>query len=242
MELKACRRWAALVVAFALALAAAALSLPARAFADDDETTTPSYLSVDESSKTITVSPSDSDGDNEIQDAINYIAEYYATGDYVGDWTIVVNAGTYSRFFISEKYATALEGLTVEAAEGADVVIGVFDDSETPTGVDGETLTYSSTPDVGGVYVNVTGVTLSGLTFQYGTSTGYTQWYASAVSTFNNQTGCEVKELTISDCDFYGQGNRYGFMVCDVKAWTIEGCTFDNLTAGISFMEDNSAI
>ena len=229
------------LLALALALVAA-LGLAARVALADDATT-PSYLSVDESSKTITVSDDESDtSTNEIQDAINYIAKYYATGDYVGDWTIVVSGGTYSRFFISEKYATALEGLTVEAADDEEVVIGVFDDSETPTGVDGETLTYNSTPDVGGVYVNVTGVTLSGLTFQYGTSTGYTQWYASAISTFNNQAGCKVYELTISDCDFYGQGDRYGFMVCDVKVWTIEGCTFDNLTAGISFMEDGSAI
>ena len=234
---------AALFAALALAVSLA-LALPGAALAteDEEEDSTPSYLSIDESSKTITVSQSESDDDNEIQDAINYIAKYYATGDSVGDWTIVVNAGTYSRFFISEKYATALEGLTVKAADGAEVIIGVFDDSDTPTGVDGETLTYGDTPDVGGVYVNVTNVTLSGLTFQYGTSTGYTQWYASAISTFNNQGGCEVYEITISDCNFYGQGERYGFMVCDVKVWTIEGCTFDNLTAAISFMEDGSAI
>ena len=219
--------------------------LPAAALAadeteDEDTSSTPSYLSIDTDSKTITVTDDDS-VTTEIQDAINYIVANYSSGDSVGDWTIVVNEGTYSRFFISEKYSTALAGLTVKAADDETVTINVFDGSTTPTGVGGETLTYSDTPDVGGVYINVPNVTISGLTFKQGSDTSFTQWYAAVISTYNNQGGTSAEGLTITDCTFKGDGTYYGIAINQIESWTVSGCTFDGFSQAI-FFDENDAV
>ena len=228
MELKACRRWAALVLAFALALAAAALSLPARAFAD-----TPDYLTIDEDAKTITVSPSDSDDDNEIQDALDYLDSLAegTTDDSEGaedGWTITVTAGTYSRFTV---YNT-LDNLTIQAADGAEVIISVLDGSDAPA------TTSGAYPETGGVSIrDCEYVVLDGLTFKAGSAQS-SPWYAAAVST-TVQTTEKAISPTIRNCTFIGVGSNYGYFSDNIESWTIENCTFNNFSGAIEFYGDN---
>ena len=212
------------------------------AAAEEEEESTPSYLTIDESSKTITVSD-DSSVTTEIQDAINYIAGNYNTesDSNAGGWTIIVNAGTYSRFAVCEDYKNALTGLTIKAADGATVVIGVLDGSASPKGVDDKALFTADGgyhTDCGGVWINVPGVTISGLILQSGDA-GSTLWSSRIVDTSDGH-GVIAEGLTISNCTFVGNGNCYGVFVDQICKVTIENCSFSNIYSAVEFYGDNT--
>ena len=267
---KKMRRLLALLAAMVLIVSL----IPAAALAADEETDTEdestittytltvggteySYTSdnivVDDDEKTITVSQSGTEAGYEIQAAINYICNTYAsnisadeqtsnpgsktvdtsTGSEDG-WTIIVESGTYSRFTVH----SYLDYLTIEAADGAEVTINVLDGSSSPAESSG------GYPDVGGVSVRIADhVTLDGLTFSssgnFSSVTSNYEWLASAVSDFVETTE-KASNLVIKNCKFKGDGSEIGIMIAGAAAWEIDGCTFDNFSSAISFMLDNT--
>ena len=267
---KKMRRLLALLAAMVLIVSL----IPAAALAADEETgeedtsTTTSYtvtagsttytysseyIVVNDSEKTITVSQSGTEAGYEIQAAINYICNTYAsnisadeqtsnpgsktvdtsTGSEDG-WTIIVESGTYSRFTVH----SYLDYLTIEAADGAEVTINVLDGSSSPAGSSG------GYPDVGGVSVRIADhVTLDGLTFSssgdVSSVTSNYEWLASAVSDFVETTE-KASNLVIKNCTFKGDGSEIGIMIAGAAAWEIDSCTFDNFSSAVSFMLDNT--
>ena len=232
--------------------------IPATALAEETEdadsstSSTLTYLTISDTDKTITVTDDES-VTTEIQDAINYIYNTYAsdinadeqssnqTGKTVDTssgqedgWTIIVNEGTYGRFTVH----SYLDSLTIKAADGAEVTITVLDGSSSPATSSG------SYPDVGGVSVRIAdSVTLDGLTFSSsgntsGVTTNY-NWLASAVSDFVETTE-KASNFVIKNCTFKGSGSEIGIMIAGATAWSIDNCTFDNFSSAISFMLDNT--
>lgn len=160
-----------------------------------------------------------------IQDAINYIAEQK---DPTG-WTINVAAGTYPRFTV----LGGLDGLTVQAAKDAEVVIETVNNSAPSVPVSG------GAPDTAGISVrNVDNVTLNSLTINVGTQT--TPWIAAAVSTYTESTE-KGDNLNIVDCTFNGSGSGIGvFINSGTTTFNVIGCEFSNLKEAIGMYGDGT--
>ena len=181
----------------------------------------------DDASKTLTVGPSRDY--TTIQEAIDYIAGQGAA-DKAG-WTITVEAGTYNRFTV----LSGMDGLKVQAAEGATVTINTCDGSSAPAAVIG------GFPDTGGVSIrDANNVTISGLNFNVGKT--ISQWYFAALSN-HSESGNKGNNLTVTGCTFTGNGVGYGVLIATgTTDWTVTGCTFQNLEQGIPFYGDNTVV
>jgi hypothetical protein len=163
----------------------------------------------------------------DIQSAIDYIA---AQTEKTG-WTITVNSGDYARFTVLD----GLDGLTVAAAQGAQVRISVADNSAAPSPVSG------GHPDTGGVSIrSAQNVVLEGLQFVVGTQTA--PWYAAGVST-HSDTSSKGSALVLRGCTFTGSGMGIGlFIGTGTDAFTVESCGFSGLREAISMYGDGVTV
>ena len=164
-----------------------------------------------------------------IQNAIDYIESLSTSDDASAkeEWTIIVSGGTYYRFTIYKD----LTNLTVQAADGALVIISVLDGSDAPA------TTSGAYPETYGVSIrDVDSVTLSGLTFQ--ASSDQSDWMAAAVST-HVETTEKASNTTIENCTFIGVGYDYGIAFAETGTWTVKNCTFDSFIQGIYFENNN---
>ena len=204
-----------------------------------------SSYEVDEESKTIVVNALYDDEDylsnTGIQDAINYI--YNSALDKT-EWTITVNEGTYVRFEI----LSGLDGLTIQAADEAEVIIPVLDGSPALT-----TEAYSEFGDSGGVELRAVGdVTLDGLTFVAGdgisASGSAYGWTGSAITDIryynaNDSENRSTNGLTIKNCTFLGNEtvastSWMAVFLSSTTEWAVENCTFDTWYSAICWMCD----
>ncbi len=162
-----------------------------------------------------------------IQDAINYINEQTDT-DKTG-WTITVEEGTYSRFTV----LAGLDGLTVQEADGATVVISTMDGSTNPVGTNG------AYPETGGISIrDAQNVTLDGLTINMGTTKS--SRLAAGVSNYT-ETKEKGNNFTITNCTFQGSGTGYAIFVnTGTTQFNVTNCTFDSVYDGIEMYGDGT--
>ncbi|MCD7919159.1 MAG: LPXTG cell wall anchor domain-containing protein [Clostridiales bacterium] len=237
------------LMAAILALMMCVAMLPAAAFATEDTTT---------SSKTLTVDASATEVEGEtyttIQAAINYIYALDATDDEDAkdDWTITVKSGTYTRFVV----LSYLDGLTIQAADGATVTVTTLDGSTV------EGVTYNSGYyDIGGIMLrDVDNVTFKGLTFKIVDNYAYYYNHMSAAITTYNENGNYAQNLTVDSCHFVGSGDftthsgsEYGYTYgsngntgisfgAGIDSITITNCSFADLCEGIRYQNDNADV
>ena len=214
------------------------LCLSVNVSAEDSEDSTTTGYTVDSDTKTITVNAVDSSDytkNTGIQDAINYINGLGTSSDSTAkqNWTITVNSGTYYRFTV----LTGLNGLSVQAKDGAEVEIIVLNDDDAPVSAGGG---YPDTYGVSIRYANY--VTIDGLTFtsKNGTKCVY-DYIAAAISNFTEAVE-KGDYITITNCIFNGSGTFYGVMFGDSTYWKISNCEFNNQNYAISYMADNSDV
>ncbi len=182
---------------------------------------------------------------SDIQTAINAINDK----DDKEDWTVIVESGTYGRFVV----LSGLHGLTVKAAEGAEVTINTLDpDAETLAGV-----TFGrGTPDLGGIQLwAANDVTLEGLTIKVVNNVegnkneaGQTHHMTAAISN-HSESKEQADNFTIRNCTFYGtndmsaQGNgNVAVSIGAFSSFTIEGCTFTGFMEAIRGQSDNANV
>lgn len=205
---------AALLAALVAATLAVAAGAPGNAYAD-------------EKALTVNASASEEIGSvyQSIQDAINYVDGQV---DKAG-WTITVDSGEYARFTV----LNGLDNLTVQAADGAQVVVGVTNGSDAPAAASG------SYPDTSGVSIRqANGVTIKGLTFSMGTQNS--PWTSAAIS---NYAESEVKgdNFSVVDCVFEGANSNIGvFVNTGTRQFNVTGCSFDGMKEAISMYGDNT--
>ena len=216
------------------ALATAAMVFPATiAVAAVDPAT-----DVDTANKTVTVTQED--GSNGIQEAIDYIN----TLDDKTGWTVSVESGTYNRFVVLPD----MTGLTVEEADNADVTIQVLN------GSDPGVAWNSWIIDMGGIQVLSQDVTIEGFDITLGTVRPSNNHHMNAaISTFN-EGGVRANGLTIADCVFYGNSSmvqanpsygadgNVGFAFGDIDSFTVQGCTFYDLSEALRGQADNADV
>lgn len=220
------------LLAMIMTLAMCLSLLPVSALATGDTSSEPPD---DSGNKTITVDDSFTDEDLEdltegstyatIQAAIDFIA----TKEDKTDWTITVNAGEYDRFTVLSE----LNGLTVQAAEGATVTINTANNSTAPA------TTNGGFPDTAGVSIrDADHVTLTGLTFNVGTQDS--PWYSAAVSNYS-ESSTKGDNLTVKNCAFNGSGSGIGvFINTGTTKFHVVDCTFDGLKEAISMYGDGT--
>ncbi|WP_233789255.1 DUF7601 domain-containing protein [Eggerthella lenta] len=160
-----------------------------------------------------------------IQDAINFID---AQNDKE-NWTITVKGGNYSRFTV----LNGLNGLTVQAANGANVIVSTVNSSDAPVATSG------GFPDTGGVSIReANDVTLEGLTFTVGTQTN--PWYVAAVSNYT-ESGVRGNNLSVIGCTFAGSGSASGvFINTGTTQFSVQNCSFSNLKEAVSMYGDGT--
>lgn len=190
----------------------------------------------DNAAKTITVTD-EADTVNEIQEAINYINEQE---DKTG-WTINIESGTYNRFVVVNE----LDGLTIQAAEDADVTV------ETLNGEALEGFTFSSgAPDMGGIQLlHANDVTLRGLNIVVVDNTANKTSHMSAGISNHSQMIGFADNFTIEDChftgtnDMSGQGNgNVAISIGSFESFTITNCTFEGFEEAIRGQSDNANV
>lgn len=190
----------------------------------------------DNAAKTITVTD-EADTVNEIQEAINYINEQE---DKTG-WTINIESGTYNRFVVVNE----LDGLTIQAAEDADVTV------ETLNGEALEGFTFGGgAPDMGGIqllYAN--DVTLRGLNIVVVDNAANKTSHMSAGISNHSQMIEFADNFTIEDChftgtnDMSGQGNgNVAISIGSFESFTITNCTFEGFEEAIRGQSDNANV
>ena len=186
--------------------------------------------------KTITVTD-EADTVNEIQEAINYINEQE---DKTG-WTINIESGTYNRFVVVNE----LDGLTIQAAEDADVTV------ETLNGETLEGFTFSGgAPDMGGIQLlHANDVTLRGLNIVVVDNAANKTSHMSAGISNHSQMIKFADNFTIEDChftgtnDMSGQGNgNVAISIGSFESFTITNCTFEGFEEAIRGQSDNANV
>lgn len=190
----------------------------------------------DNAAKTITVTD-EADTVNEIQEAINYINEQE---DKTG-WTINIESGTYNRFVVVNE----LDGLTIQAAEDADVTV------ETLNGEALEGFTFSGgAPDMGGIQLlHANDVTLRGLNIVVvDNAANKTSHMSAGISNHSQMIGF-ADNFTIEDChftgtnDMSGQGNgNVAISIGSFESFTITNCTFKGFEEAIRGQSDNANV
>ena len=190
----------------------------------------------DNAAKTITVTD-EADTVNEIQEAINYINEQE---DKTG-WTINIESGTYNRFVVVNE----LDGLTIQAAEDADVTV------ETLNGEALEGFTFSGgAPDMGGIQLlHANDVTLRGLNIVVvDNAANKTRHMSAGISNHSQMIGF-ADNFTIEDChftgtnDMSGQGNgNVAISIGSFESFTITNCTFKGFEEAIRGQSDNANV
>lgn len=190
----------------------------------------------DNAAKTITVTD-EADTVNEIQEAINYINEQE---DKTG-WTINIESGTYNRFVVVNE----LDGLTIQAAEDADVTV------ETLNGEALEGFTFSGgAPDMGGIQLlHANDVTLRGLNIVVVDNAANKTSHMSAGISNHSQMIEFADNFTIEDChftgtnDMSGQGNgNVAISIGSFESFTITNCTFEGFEEAIRGQSDNANV
>lgn len=190
----------------------------------------------DNAAKTITVTD-EADTVNEIQEAINYINEQE---DKTG-WTINIESGTYNRFVVVNE----LDGLTIQAAEDADVTV------ETLNGETLEGFTFSGgAPDMGGIQLlHANDVTLRGLNIVVVDNAANKTSHMSAGISNHSQMIKFADNFTIEDChftgtnDMSGQGNgNVAISIGSFESFTITNCTFEGFEEAIRGQSDNANV
>ena len=190
----------------------------------------------DNAAKTITVTD-EADTVNEIQEAINYINEQE---DKTG-WTINIESGTYNRFVVVNE----LDGLTIQAAEDADVTV------ETLNGEALEGFTFSGgAPDMGGIQLlHANNVTLRGLNIVVVDNAANKTSHMSAGISNHSQMIEFADNFTIEDChftgtnDMSGQGNgNVAISIGSFESFTITNCTFEGFEEAIRGQSDNANV
>lgn len=190
----------------------------------------------DNAAKTITVTD-EADTVNEIQEAINYINEQE---DKTG-WTINIESGTYNRFVVVNE----LDGLTIQAAENADVTV------ETLNGETLEGFTFSGgAPDMGGIQLlHANNVTLRGLNIVVVDNAANKTSHMSAGISNHSQMIKFADNFTIEDChftgtnDMSGQGNgNVAISIGSFESFTITNCTFEGFEEAIRGQSDNANV
>lgn len=190
----------------------------------------------DNAAKTITVTD-EADTVNEIQEAINYINEQE---DKTG-WTINIESGTYNRFVVVNE----LDGLTIQAAEDADVTV------ETLNGETLEGFTFSGgAPDMGGIQLlHANDVTLRGLNIVVVDNAANKTSHMSAGISNHSQIIEFADNFTIEDChftgtnDMSGQGNgNVAISIGSFESFTITNCTFEGFEEAIRGQSDNANV
>ena len=190
----------------------------------------------DNAAKTITVTD-EADTVNEIQEAINYINEQE---DKIG-WTINIESGTYNRFVVVNE----LDGLTIQAAEDADVTV------ETLNGEALEGFTFSGgAPDMGGIQLlHANDVTLRGLNIVVVDNAANKTSHMSAGISNHSQMIEFADNFTIEDChftgtnDMSGQGNgNVAISIGSFESFTITNCTFEGFEEAIRGQSDNANV
>ena len=190
----------------------------------------------DNAAKTITVTD-EADTVNEIQEAINYINEQE---DKTG-WTINIESGTYNRFVVVNE----LDGLTIQAAEDADVTV------ETLNGEALEGFTFSGgAPDMGGIQLlHANDVTLRGLNIVVVDNAANKTSHMSAGISNHSQMIKFADNFTIEDChftgtnDMSGQGNgNVAISIGSFESFTITNCTFEGFEEAIRGQSDNANV
>ena len=190
----------------------------------------------DNAAKTITVTD-EADTVNEIQEAINYINEQE---DKTG-WTINIESGTYNRFVVVNE----LDGLTIQAAEDADVTV------ETLNGEALEGFTFGGgAPDMGGIQLlHANDVTLRGLNIVVvDNAANKTSHMSAGISNHSQMIGF-ADNFTIEDChftgtnDMSGQGNgNVAISIGSFESFTITNCTFEGFEEAIRGQSDNANV
>ena len=190
----------------------------------------------DNAAKTITVTD-EADTVNEIQEAINYINEQE---DKTG-WTINIESGTYNRFVVVNE----LDGLTIQAAEDADVTV------ETLNGEALEGFTFGGgAPDMGGIQLlHANDVTLRGLNIVVVDNAANKTSHMSAGISNHSQMIKFADNFTIEDChftgtnDMSGQGNgNVAISIGSFESFTITNCTFKGFEEAIRGQSDNANV
>ena len=190
----------------------------------------------DNAAKTITVTD-EADTVNEIQEAINYINEQE---DKPG-WTINIESGTYNRFVVVNE----LDGLTIQAAEDADVTV------ETLNGEALEGFTFGGgAPDMGGIQLlHANDVTLRGLNIVVVDNAANKTSHMSAGISNHSQMIKFADNFTIEDChftgtnDMSGQGNgNVAISIGSFESFTITNCTFEGFEEAIRGQSDNANV
>ena len=190
----------------------------------------------DNAAKTITVTD-EADTVNEIQEAINYINEQE---DKTG-WTINIESGTYNRFVVVNE----LDGLTIQAAEDADVTV------ETLNGEALEGFTFGGgAPDMGGIQLlHANDVTLRGLNIVVVDNAANKTSHMSAGISNHSQMIEFADNFTIEDChftgtnDMSGQGNgNVAISIGSFESFTITNCTFEGFEEAIRGQSDNANV
>ena len=190
----------------------------------------------DNAAKTITVTD-EADTVNEIQEAINYINEQE---DKTG-WTINIESGTYNRFVVVNE----LDGLTIQAAEDADVTV------ETLNGEALEGFTFGGgAPDMGGIQLlHANDVTLRGLNIVVVDNAANKMSHMSAGISNHSQMIEFADNFTIEDChftgtnDMSGQGNgNVAISIGSFESFTITNCTFEGFEEAIRGQSDNANV
>lgn len=190
----------------------------------------------DNAAKTITVTD-EADTVNEIQEAINYINEQE---DKTG-WTINIESGTYNRFVVVNE----LDGLTIQAAEDADVTV------ETLNGEALEGFTFGGgAPDMGGIQLlHANDVTLRGLNIVVVDNAANKTSHMSAGISNHSQMIEFADNFTIEDChftgtnDMSGQGNgNVAISIGSFESFTITNCTFKGFEEAIRGQSDNANV
>lgn len=190
----------------------------------------------DNAAKTITVTD-EADTVNEIQEAINYINEQE---DKTG-WTINIESGTYNRFVVVNE----LDGLTIQAAEDADVTV------ETLNGAALEGFTFGGgAPDMGGIQLlHANDVTLRGLNIVVVDNAANKTSHMSAGISNHSQMIEFADNFTIEDChftgtnDMSGQGNgNVAISIGSFESFTITNCTFEGFEEAIRGQSDNANV
>ena len=190
----------------------------------------------DNAAKTITVTD-EADTVNEIQEAINYINEQE---DKTG-WTINIESGTYNRFVVVNE----LDGLTIQAAEDADVTV------ETLNGEALEGFTFGGgAPDMGGIQLlHANNVTLRGLNIVVVDNAANKTSHMSAGISNHSQMIDFADNFMIEDChftgtnDMSGQGNgNVAISIGSFESFTITNCTFKGFEEAIRGQSDNANV
>ena len=190
----------------------------------------------DNAAKTITMTD-EADTVNEIQEAINYINEQE---DKTG-WTINIESGTYNRFVVVNE----LDGLTIQAAEDADVTV------ETLNGEALEGFTFGGgAPDMGGIQLlHANDVTLRGLNIVVVDNAANKTSHMSAGISNHSQMIEFADNFTIEDChftgtnDMSGQGNgNVAISIGSFESFTITNCTFEGFEEAIRGQSDNANV